>query len=94
MRDHMSEAELIFTALAESSTHQIAEGKEATGFSENTQAARTAVMSLKRPAGNLRKKQARKWLRTRIICQVNEIIKTPRYHDMLASFVSQCEKSP
>ncbi len=28
--------------------------------------------------------QARKWLRTRIICQVNEIIKTPRYHDILS----------
>jgi hypothetical protein len=35
LRDHMSEAELIFTALAELSTRQIAEGVEATGMEEN-----------------------------------------------------------
>ena len=35
LRDHMSEAELIFTALAELSTRQIAETMEATGMSEN-----------------------------------------------------------
>ena len=35
LRDHMSEAELIFTALAELSTRQIAESKQATGFNEN-----------------------------------------------------------
>ncbi len=38
LRDHMSEAELIFTALAELSTRQIAETDEATGFSENAKA--------------------------------------------------------
>ncbi len=38
LRDHMSEAELIFTALAELSTRQIAETEEATGFSKNAQA--------------------------------------------------------
>jgi len=38
LRDHMSEAELIFTALAELSTRQIAETDQATGFSENAQA--------------------------------------------------------
>ena len=32
LRDHMSEAELIFTALAELSTRQIAESIEATGM--------------------------------------------------------------
>lgn len=36
LRDHMSEAELIFTALAELSTRQIAETIEAKGMSENT----------------------------------------------------------
>jgi DNA-damage-inducible protein D len=36
LRDHMSEAELIFTALAELSTRQIAETDEATGMAENT----------------------------------------------------------
>ena len=35
LRDHMSEAELIFTALAELSTRQIAESTEATGLPEN-----------------------------------------------------------
>lgn len=35
LRDHMSEAELIFTALAELSTRQIAETTNATGMQEN-----------------------------------------------------------
>ncbi len=35
LRDHMSEAELIFTALAELSTRQIAETAEAKGLNEN-----------------------------------------------------------
>ena len=38
LRDHMSEAELIFTALAELSTRQIAESVEATGMAENAEA--------------------------------------------------------
>ena len=41
LRDHMSEAELIFTALAELSTRQIAESVEATGMDENAQAGKT-----------------------------------------------------
>lgn len=40
LRDHMSEAELIFTALAELSTRQIAENDQAIGFAENKQSAR------------------------------------------------------
>ena len=39
LRDHMSEAELIFTALAELSTRQIAETDDATGMTENKLAA-------------------------------------------------------
>jgi len=39
LRDHMSEAELIFTSLAELSTREIAEQKEATGLNENKHAA-------------------------------------------------------
>lgn len=35
LRDHMSEAELIFTALAEMSTREIAENMKATGMEEN-----------------------------------------------------------
>jgi DNA-damage-inducible protein D len=38
LRDHMSEAELIFTALAELATRQIAEGVNATGMPENAEA--------------------------------------------------------
>lgn len=38
LRDHMSEAELIFTALAELSTRQIAESDEAKGVAENASA--------------------------------------------------------
>ena len=39
LRDHMSEAELIFTALAELSTRQIAENVDATGMVQNKTAA-------------------------------------------------------
>ena len=38
LRDHMNEAELIFTALAELSTRQIAESVDATGMNENAEA--------------------------------------------------------
>ena len=48
LRDHMSEAELIFTALAELSTRQIAESTEAIGMFENKLAGRSG--------GNIAKK--------------------------------------
>ena len=40
LRDHMSEAELLFTALAELSTRQVAENNDATGMNENKKAAK------------------------------------------------------
>jgi hypothetical protein len=40
LRDHISEAELIFTALVKLSTRQIAESVEATGLPENKAAAK------------------------------------------------------
>ena len=40
LRDHMSEAELIFTALAELSTRQIAETEAAKGLNENAKASK------------------------------------------------------
>ncbi|MFN8432030.1 MAG: Bro-N domain-containing protein [Spirosomataceae bacterium] len=40
LRDHMSEAELIFTALAELSTRQIAETEKAKGLNENAKASK------------------------------------------------------
>ncbi|MCE9584658.1 MAG: Bro-N domain-containing protein [Planctomycetes bacterium] len=48
LRDHMSEAELIFTALAELSTRQIAETKNATGMPANASAAKTGGQLAKR----------------------------------------------
>ncbi len=39
LRDHMTEAELIFTALAELSTRNVAESEQATGMEENKKAA-------------------------------------------------------
>jgi hypothetical protein len=41
LRDHMSEAELIFSALAELSTRQIAESADAAGMAENKSAAKS-----------------------------------------------------
>jgi hypothetical protein len=56
--DHMSEAELIFTALAELSTRQIAESVDATGMTENSEAgkkggqiARKARLELEQKTG-------------------------------------------
>ena len=43
LRDHMSEAELIFTALAELSTRQVAETTIAKGMPQNKKAARTGA---------------------------------------------------
>ena len=48
LRDHMSEAELIFTALAELSTRQVAENENATGMEENTKAAKVGGNIAKR----------------------------------------------
>jgi hypothetical protein len=48
LRDHMSEAELIFTALAELSTRQIAETIAASGMAENQTAAKTGGKIAKR----------------------------------------------
>lgn len=56
LRDHMSEAELIFTALAELSTRQIAETDKAKGFQQNANASKKG--------GNIAK-NARKELETK-----------------------------
>ena len=60
LRDHMSEAELIFTALAELSTRQIAESVAATGMVENTVAAKTGGRIAKRARRELEAKTGRK----------------------------------
>ncbi len=60
LRDHMSEAELIFTALAELSTRQIAESVEATGMTENKTAAHTGGRIAKKARLELEAKTGRK----------------------------------
>ena len=60
LRDHMSEAELIFTALAELSTRQIAETTAATGLAENKTAAKTGGKIAKRARQELEAKTGKK----------------------------------
>ena len=60
LRDHMSEAELIFTALAELSTRQIAETVEATGMRENALAAKTGGRIAKKARLELESKTGKK----------------------------------
>ncbi len=60
LRDHMSEAELIFTALAELSTRQIAESVAATGMVENKVAAKTGGRIAKKARLELEAKTGRK----------------------------------
>ena len=60
LRDHMSEAELIFTALAELSTRQIAESIEATGMDENKEAGKKGGKIAKRARRELEQKTGRK----------------------------------
>ena len=60
LRDHMREAELIFTALAELSTRQIAESVKATGMVDNKSAARTGGRIAKGARLELESKTGRK----------------------------------
>jgi hypothetical protein len=60
LRDHMSEAELIFTALAELSTRQIAETADATGMNENASAAKTGGRIARRARLELEAKTGQK----------------------------------
>src|SRR3990170_1088296 len=60
LRDHMSEAELIFTALAELSTRQIAETMVATGMDENMVAGTTGGGIAKKARRELEAKTGRK----------------------------------
>lgn len=60
LRDHMSEAELIFTALAELSTRQIAESVEAIGMEENKVAGKEGGGIAKKARLELENKTGRK----------------------------------
>ena len=60
LRDHMTEAELIFTALAELSTRQIAETASAKGMKENSKAGKTGGRIAKKARLELEAKTGRK----------------------------------
>lgn len=60
LRDHMTEAELVFTALAEISTRNIAESVVATGLSENKQAGHLGGGIAKRARLELEQKTGKK----------------------------------
>jgi len=60
LRDHMSEAELIFTALAELSTRQIAETMQAKGMPENKEAGKTGGGIAKKARVELENKTGKK----------------------------------
>lgn len=60
LRDHMSEAELIFTALAELSTRQIAENINAVGMKENKKASKAGGKIAKNARLDLEKKTGKK----------------------------------
>ena len=60
LRDHMTEAELIFSALAELSTRQIAESTQATGMIENKIASKKGGGIAKRARKELEKKTGKK----------------------------------
>lgn len=60
LRDHMTEAELIFTALAELSTRQIAESSDAEGMEENQTAAKKGGNIAKKARMELESKTLKK----------------------------------
>ncbi|MFA5366938.1 MAG: BRO family protein [Dehalococcoidia bacterium] len=60
LRDHMNEAELIFTALAELSTRQIAESVDATGMAENKDAGKKGGRIAKKARRELEQKTGRR----------------------------------
>ena len=60
LRDHMSEAELIFTALAELSTRQIAEKHTAQGLQENAKAGVAGGRVAKRAKDDLEQQTGQK----------------------------------
>jgi len=61
LRDHMTDAELVFTALAELSTRQIAETEQAKGLEENKIPAKKGGKIEKTRGSRSKKKRARKW---------------------------------
>lgn len=60
LRDHMSEAELLFTALAELSTRQVAENNNAIGIKENSKAAQIGGNIAKRAKNDFEERTGNK----------------------------------
>lgn len=77
LRDHMSEAELIFTALAELSTRQIAESVEATGLIENSEAGKKGGKIAKNARLALEQKTGRS-----VVTGENFLPPVPRKHKL------------
>ncbi len=77
LRDHMNEAELIFTALAELSTRQIAESMEAKGLTENADAGKKGGGIAKKARKELEEKTGKN-----IISKENYL---PRQHSLSPS---------
>lgn len=73
LRDHMSEAELIFTALAELSTRQVAENTNATGMKENKEAAKVGGNISKRAKEDFEKRTGQK-----VVTDENYLLPTKR----------------
>jgi len=73
LRDHMSEAELIFTALAELSTRQIAESIDAKGLKENKIPAKKGGQIAKNARLELERKASKK-----VISSENFLSKKPK----------------
>ena len=78
LRDHMSEAELIFTALAELSTRQIAEVTDATGMTENKTAAKAGGKIAKRARLELESKTGKKVVTSENYLPPSRVKKTRR----------------
>ncbi|MDP2364942.1 MAG: BRO family protein [Ignavibacteria bacterium] len=80
LRDHMSEAELIFTALAELSTRQIAETLKATGLNENKDASKKGGKIAKNARIELEKKTGKSVVTSEsfLLLQTKEEIKRIR----------------
>lgn len=78
LRDHMSEAELIFTALAELSTRQIAETMNATGVEENKLAGKKGGGIAKKARLELEDKTGKKVVTEANYLSLNVNAKLPR----------------
>jgi hypothetical protein len=79
LRDHMSEAELIFTALAELSTRQIAESVNSTGMIENAEAGKKGGKIAKRARLELEQKTGK-----RVVTGENFLPSSKRIEDHFA----------